>query len=143
MFARILLALDEGGDADAAILAVTALARAFSSEVTVLHIRERRVTSAGVIESESIPESFAFGEAVAARLTELGVPASAVIAASHPRQVASRILGQADRTGADLIVLGGSRPPSIRERLFGDVSRALAQAARCPVLLLPGGPATG
>jgi nucleotide-binding universal stress UspA family protein len=143
VFERILLAVDEGEDADAAILAVAALARAFASEVTVLHIRERRVTSAGIIEKESIPESFAFGEAVAARLAERGVTASALIAAAHPRHVAEQILGHADRMGADLIVIGGRRPHSIRERLFGDVSGTLSQAAHCPVLLLPNGPAAG
>ena len=137
MFKRILLAVDEGEDAPGAILAAKTLARAFSSEVTVLHVRERRVTSVGVIEKESIPESFAFGETVAARLSEEGVRASAVITAAEPRHLARQILAQAEAMGAELIVIGGRRPRSLRKRLFGDISRTLSHQDRFPVLLMP------
>jgi nucleotide-binding universal stress UspA family protein len=136
MFKRILLAVDEG-EAAGAILAAKALARAFSSEVTVLHARERRVTSVAVIEKESIPESFAYGETVAASLVEDGIRASAVIVATEPQHLAARILAHAEEMRAELIVIGGHPPRSIRERLFGDIGRALSQQARFPVLLVP------
>jgi nucleotide-binding universal stress UspA family protein len=137
MFKRILLAVDDGKDASGAIRAAKALARAFSSDVTVLHVRERRVTSAAVIEKETIPESFAYGETVAASLAEDGIRASAVIVAAEPQHLATRILAHAEEVGAELIVIGGHPPRSIRERLFGDIGRALAQQARFPVLLVP------
>jgi nucleotide-binding universal stress UspA family protein len=123
VFQRILLAVDEGDEASEAVAATAALARAFKSEVTVLHVRERTVTAVGVIEKESIPESFALGEAVAARLAGDGVQASAAIVAAEPRHVAREILRRADATDADLIVIGGLS--------------SLVQQARCPVLVIP------
>jgi nucleotide-binding universal stress UspA family protein len=140
MFQRILLAIDEDESGDEALRAVTALARAFSSEVTVFHVRERTVTSVATIEKESIPESFAFGRAVAARLTAAGVKAAAVVDTSEHDRLARLILERAEALHADLIVIGAHRHHSLRERLFGDMGRTLAHQTRCPVLLMPGQP---
>jgi nucleotide-binding universal stress UspA family protein len=137
MFARILLAVDEAHDTARTMEVVTALARAFSSEVTVLHLRERTVTSGATIENESIADSFTFGKAIATRLVADGVRASAVIDSADPSQVASRILAEAEEIGADLIVIGGHHTHTLRERLFGDTGHVLVHGARCPVLLMP------
>jgi nucleotide-binding universal stress UspA family protein len=141
MFERILLAVDESHDVDQTTDAVAALAQAFSSEVTVLHVRERTVTAAGTIEKESIPRSFAFGQAVAGRLTDIGIKASAMIDSAQPRHLGRSILAKAEELDAGLIVIGGHRAHSLRERLFGDIAEVLAHSARCPVLLMPSVPA--
>lgn len=140
MFERILLAVDEGGQADEAIRAVAALAGAFSSEVLVFHLRERTVTPGATIEKETIPESFAFGEAVAARLAADGVSVSAEIDGTEPGELAGRIVAKAGEIDARLIVLGGHHPHTLRERLFGDVARTVTHDAPCPVLLMPNVP---
>jgi nucleotide-binding universal stress UspA family protein len=137
MFARILLAVDQAPDTAQTMTVVAALARAFSSEVTVLHLRERTVSSGATIEKESIPESFTFGEAIATRLVEDGVRASAVIDSVEPSHLASRILAEAEDIAADLIVIGGHHSHTVRERLFGDIGQVLVHGARCPVLLMP------
>lgn len=136
MFERILLAVDEGDGADEAVEAVVALGVAFSAEVTVFHVRERTVTPAATLEKESIPQSFAFGEATAGRLVDAGVNASAVVESHEPRHVARSILAKADEIRAELIVIGSHRH-SLRNHLFGDIAASLVHRARCPVLLMP------
>lgn len=142
MFERILLAVDGGDGADGEIRAATALALAFASAVTVFHVRERTVTAAATVESESIPQSFAYAEEVAAGMARAGVRAEAVIESHEARHIAGSILAKAEEIGADLIVIGGHDHRSLREHIFGDRGETLARDARCPLLLVPGsGPA--
>jgi nucleotide-binding universal stress UspA family protein len=137
MFERILLAVEKGDGADDEVRAATALALAFSSAVTVFHVRERTVTSAATLERESIPQSFAFAEDVAAEMVRAGVRAEAVIESHEPHHIAGSILAKAQEIGADLIVIGGHSHRSLRDHFFGDRGEALARDARCPLLLVP------
>ena len=116
---------------------ISALASAFSSTVTVFHLRERRVLPQKVIEAESIAEAHAFGRKIAHRLTDLGVKARTEVDSANPDTVGARILDKAAEIEADLIVIGGHKPHSVRERLLGDIGKELAHGARCPVLLMP------
>jgi hypothetical protein len=79
MFSKILLAVAGPEDAIETVPVVTCLAKAFDSEVLVVHMRERIVTSTATIEQETIPESFRFGADIARRLVGAGVKASATI----------------------------------------------------------------
>jgi nucleotide-binding universal stress UspA family protein len=139
LFERILFAIDEIGANQDFVSAVAAIAKAFSSEVTVYHIRERTVTSVATLEHESIPQSFQLGESAAARLQELGVSALAVVDSAEPGQVAGRILEKSRELSAELIVVGGHRDRTMRERIFGDVAETLLHGADAALLVIPTG----
>jgi nucleotide-binding universal stress UspA family protein len=137
VFKNILVAVDEHEDPEQLLRVISDLARAFSSSVTVLHLRERRVLAQKVIEAESIPEAHAFGRDIAKRLTEHGVSATAEVDSANPDTIGARILDKAAEMKADLIVIGGHKPHSVRERLLGDIGKELAHGAHCPLLLMP------
>jgi nucleotide-binding universal stress UspA family protein len=137
VFERILLAITDTEDAEQAMTAVAALAKAFSAEVTVYHARERIVAAGGVEEQESIPEAYAYAERVANRLLDGGVPATPVFESVKPAELPARVLAQADATRADLIVLGGHHTHELHQRIFGDIGKTLSHHAHCPVLLMP------
>lgn len=137
MFKRILLAIADAEDTSQTIETVAALAKAFSADVTVYHARERVVTSATVIEDESIRESSKYGERVVKQLVKEGVRATAVVESIRPDRLADHVLAHAEATNADLIVIGGHHPHNLRESVFGDIGKALAHRAQCPVLLMP------
>lgn len=137
MFKNILVAVDEHEDPSELLQVITDLAMAFSSTVTVLHLRERRVLAHKVMEAESIPEAHAFGRSIAKRLTEQGVKAIAEVNSANPDTIGARILDKAVEIEADLIVIGGHKPHSVREHLLGDIGKELAHGARCPLLLMP------
>jgi nucleotide-binding universal stress UspA family protein len=137
MFKNILLAVDEHEDPEPLLQVISDIGKAFSSTVTVLHLRERRVLAQKVLEAESIPEAHAFGREIARRLTERGVDARAEVESANPDAIGARILDKAAAIEADLIVIGGHKPHSVRERLLGDIGKELVHGARCPVLLMP------
>jgi nucleotide-binding universal stress UspA family protein len=90
-----------------------------------------------VLEAESIPEAHAFGREIAQRLIDQGLHAKAEVESANPDTIGARILEKAVEIDADLIVIGGHKPHSVRERLLGDIGKELAHGARCPVLLMP------
>ena len=137
MFKNILVAVDEHEDPEQLLQVLSDLGKMFSSKVTVLHLRERRVLPNKVTEAESIPEAFAFGRDIARRLTEQGVNATAEVGSANPDTIGARILERAAEIEADLIVIGGHKPHSVRERLLGDIGKELAHGARCPLLMMP------
>lgn len=140
MFRKILVAVGGTEDAGETVPVVTGLARAFDSDVLVVHIRERIVTATATLEEETIPESFRFGEAVVRHLVEAGVRASSDIESARPDHLAGFILDRAVEFDADLIVIGSHHSHNMRERLFGDIGKTLVHGSSCPVLLMPSGP---
>jgi nucleotide-binding universal stress UspA family protein len=137
MFQTILLAVDEHENPDQLLEVISGLGKAFSSHVVVLHLRERRVSADKSVEEESIREAHAFGRQIVERLATQGVHASAEVENTRPDLVGPRVLAKALELKADLIVIGGHRPHSVKERLLGDIGRVLAHGAHCPVLLMP------
>jgi nucleotide-binding universal stress UspA family protein len=137
VFARIVVAVGGTEHATELVPVITGLAKAFDSEVLVVHMRERIVTSAATLEQETIPESFKFGEAVARRLVEAGVKASSDIDSHRPERLAEFILDKADEFGAELIVVGAHHAHGLRERVTGDLGRKIVHGAHCPVLMMP------
>ncbi len=138
MFAKIVVAVGETEHASELVPVVTGLAKAFGSEVLVVHMRERIVTSGATLERESIPESFRFGEAVARQLVEAGIKASSDIDSHRPDRLAQFILEKAEEFGAELIVVGSHHAHGLQERVTGDLGRKIVHGAHCPVLLMPG-----
>jgi len=137
VFSRIVVAVGETEHATELVPVVTGLAKAFDSEVLVVHMRERIVTSGATLEKESIPESFRFGEAVARSLIDAGIRASSDIDSHRPDRLAEFIIEKADEFAAELIVVGSHHAHGLQERVTGDLGRKIVHAAHCPVLLMP------
>ena len=140
MFSKIVVAVGSTHDVAEVLPVVTGLAKAFDSQVLVVHMRERIVTSTATIEKESIPESFRFGEEVAQKLVAAHVKAHSDIDSHRPDRLAEFILDKADEFGADLIVVGGHHAHGLQERITGDLGKKLVHGAQCPVLMMPSGP---
>ena len=137
MFRKILVAVGGSEDASQTVPIVTGLARKFDSEVLVVHMRERIVTAVAVLEEETVPESFRFGEEVTRRLVEAGVNARSEIDSHRPDHLAKFILDKAAEFEAELIVVGSHHAHGLRDRMFGDIGKALVHGAECPILLMP------
>jgi nucleotide-binding universal stress UspA family protein len=140
MFKHILLAVDLTEDVDDTVAMVAAMAKAFGSEVSVYHARQRVVGATATAEKESVRESFEFGYGVAGRLAEQGINAIALVESARPDRLADHLLAQAEATGAELIVIGGHHSHNIREQILGDIGKELAHRAHCPVLMMPSAP---
>src|SRR5712691_10091664 len=93
MFSKILVAVGGPEDAEEVVPVVTGLAKAFDSEVLVVHMRERVVTAAATVEKETIPQAFRFAE----QLVEAGVKASADIRGHRPDRLADFVLDEAKK----------------------------------------------
>jgi len=139
MFSKILVAVGDPEDAEETVPVVTGLAKAFGSEVLVVHMRERVVTAAATMERETIPEAFRFGEQIAATLVEAGVKASANIRGHRPNRLAEFVLDEAKKFRAELIIIGGHHSHGMHDLIFGDIGKTLAHGSECPLLLMPSG----
>jgi len=140
MFSKILVAVGGPEDAEEVVPVVAGLAKAFGSQVLVVHMRERVVTAAATVEKETIPEAFRFGEQIADQLVAAGITASADIRGHRPDRLADFILDEAKKFDAELIVIGGHHAHGMHDRIFGDIGKALAHGSKCPLLLMPSGP---
>ena len=139
MFSKILVAVGDPEDAEETVPVVTGLAKAFGSEVLVVHMRERVVTAAATMERETIPEAFRFGEQIAATLVTAGVKASANIRGHRPNRLAEFVLDEAKKFRAELIIIGGHHAHGMHDLIFGDIGKTLAHGSECPLLLMPSG----
>ena len=140
MFKRIMVAVGGSEDASQTVPVVTALAKAFDSEVLVVHLRLRIVKALGTEEAESIHESFKFGEDVVARLVDAGVRAESDVDSARPENLGQFLNEKADNFGAELILIGGHHSHGLRDRVFGDMGKTLAHGAHCPLLMMPSEP---
>ena len=140
MFSKILVAVGGPDDAEETLSLVSGLAKAFNSEVLVVHMRERVVTSAATIEKETIPEAFQFGVKIADQLVQAGIKAKADIRGHRPDRLADFILDEANKFRAELIIIGGHHAHGMHDRIFGDIGKTLAHGSECPLLLMPSGP---
>lgn len=137
MIQRILLAYDGSeASAKASDLALD-LARRYGARMTVLSVA-RPPEFGDDVETEAVIEnSRAYHQRVLdglrARAAASGVEAAFVVEVGHPTE---QIIAAAERTGADLIVLG-HRGKTLFQRLrLGSVSKQVVQYAECPVLVV-------
>jgi nucleotide-binding universal stress UspA family protein len=140
MFKRIMVAVGGNEDASETVPIVTALAKAFDSDVLVVHLRLRVVKALTTEEAESIHESFKFGEDVVARLQDAGVKATSDVDSARPENLGQFLLEKAANFTADLIVIGGHHAHGLRDKVFGDMGKTLAHGAQCPLLMMPSEP---
>jgi nucleotide-binding universal stress UspA family protein len=147
---KILVATDGSRGGEAAVRQAGKLAGAMrSARVTVVMAGAARrqivLGSAGVgFPMEGLPEMEAaerrWGEGILAKsvrsLKKARVAAASRFLSAGLAPVAEAILREANRIGADLLIVGNEGWGAIREMAFGSVTLRLLNLARCPLLVV-------
>jgi len=108
---------------------------AFELMVGLYTLGDERV---GALRAESAAKAQTDGEAMAERLTSIGIPATADVRNGDP---AHEILAAAEDHGSDLIVIGSRGLGAVERLVLGSVARNVAIHARCSVLIVRDGQA--
>jgi nucleotide-binding universal stress UspA family protein len=141
MFARILLAIDDVNDCQAALDLVTNVAAEGAAEVRALHLRVRELSGYKWYSPESRDQASIVAEAATFELRMAGLAAGGTVRHVPVDRVAQAILAEAKAFDAQLIVLGSPRRGEVLARLFGSVTHRVIQRSRCPVIVAPRRPA--
>lgn len=137
---QVLLAVEGERDAEAAAVFLAAKPFKEPVQVTVLTILPfaARLWPMGMSESERLKEQAIAGardfvDGVAAQLVKLGYRASGSVTLGDPGHA---IIGWADATKPDLILMGSRGRHGATRLLLGSASHAVLHRAPCPVLVL-------
>ena len=136
MFHKILLAYDGSGAADHAFQAALDLAIKFGAALRLLSVA-RPPEFAEDVESEAVLENSRKHyhhvlKPLRAQALAQGVPVDAEVVIGHP---AERIVIEAERWGADLIVVGHRGHGLMGHWLLGSVAKQVMHHATCDVLV--------
>lgn len=147
MFEKLVAAIDSDPDRSARVIGAAAeMARAFSSNVLVAHVRDlerpaamvvpaaRGGATAPAIHLESEEEAKRLVDAAVERLREAGVTAGGQVGPGVG-STARELLGIARSFGATVIVIG-DRGSHVTDVLLGSVAHRVVHLAEVPVLLV-------
>lgn len=139
MIRNILLATDGSLPAERATDFVASLALRFKTHVMVLHAYTPIPAYSGEPNYrrsfyETLEEARSLVEKAAKRLNELGLEEVDTDIVEGP--AANVILGVAESSAADLIVLGARGLGTWQGILLGSVSMSVTQRSECPVLII-------
>jgi nucleotide-binding universal stress UspA family protein len=123
MYRKIVAAIDDTDSAARAAREAIALARGTGAELLLLHVG---ATSGG---DNALAMAKAFAEAAGLKVTTARV-------ASDGESIGQKVVHEAERWGADLIVAGRHNRGPVERLLLGSVSEAIVRAADLPVLLV-------
>jgi nucleotide-binding universal stress UspA family protein len=141
MFARILLAIDDVNDCQAALDLVSNVAAEGVTEIRALHLRVHELSGFKWYSPESRDQASLVAEAATFELRMAGHAAGGTVRYAVVDRVAQAILAEARDFDAQLIVLGSPRRGEVLARLFGSVTHRVIQRSRCPVIVAPRKPA--
>ena len=145
-YQTILVATDFSETANAAVEHAAGLARHFDAKLVLVHAYnvEIPIASPAMAGSYVLPDGFFEQLAKQARL-EVENAAKALaegdldvsgVALDQPAALA--IVGEAERHGADLIVMGTRGLTGLKHVALGSVADRVVRNAPCPVLTVPG-----
>lgn len=144
MYRRILVPVDGSDTAKKGLNEAVKLAEALESELRIIHIvddsalalnPEAGVAAAPLVEDfaeagrQILEEARALAEAA-------GAPAGIVLHENFTGRVADLIVDEANKWGADLIVMGTHGRRGIRHAVLGSDAEAVVRGAKVPVLLV-------
>lgn len=138
---KILLAVDDSKFSEAAVQAVIAQSKAQSAEVRVLHVVDTPsllVTREMGVYDPAIEAAWeaqreqgkALVEKTAETLRSHGLKCTTELQEGDPK---SKIIEEAEKWGADLIVVGSHGRKGLERFLLGSVAETVARHARCSV----------
>lgn len=139
----ILVPIDFSGVTDAAIRSASALARAFESDLVLLHVGAPDPDFVGYDPGppsvrDYVAEQFREEHSQLQGLKHaIDLPEERVTALLIQGITAEKILEEAKRMGADLIVMGSHGHGALHNLLVGSVTEGVLKEATCPVLVVP------
>jgi nucleotide-binding universal stress UspA family protein len=123
MYRKVVAAIDDTDSAARAAREAIALARGTGAELLLLHVG---ATSGG---DNALAMAKAFADGAGLKVTTARV-------ASDGETIGQKVVHEAERWGADLIVAGRHNRGPVERLLLGSVSEAIVRAADLPVLLV-------
>lgn len=140
---KILVAYDFSDDSRAALHAALDLGRRFGAEVHLVHVTPRHLEILSPYDMH-LPPPLAREMEETARV-ELEKPLAEIRAAGLGGEVHIRegdasdgIAAEAERLGADLVVMGTRGHSGLRRLVLGSVAERTLRVAPCPVLTVKG-----
>ena len=135
---HILVPIDGSDESKNALSLSVEMAEKFSAKIFLLHVADwnaqmtslDRVTMSGYIPGDILKEGYELLTDAARQIPKEIETETAVV----PGDPATVILEEAEKTKADLIVLGSRGLGAVKGLLLGSVSAAVIQKAPCPVL---------
>jgi nucleotide-binding universal stress UspA family protein len=139
---RIVVGVDFSEGGDAALESAFALARSFDAVVDLVHAAEPGVFAAPTsLGSMALVDGAALFRQIddgltsrAQRATSDGIVCQTNCLTGFP---AREIVRHAQKTGADLIVVGTHGRTGIEHVVLGSVAERIVQRSTCPVLVVP------
>ena len=137
-YGKILLATDGSETGQAAARHAVALTRQAGATLIVAHaVDTHSAFLVGIHREEALHELMQVGrralEAVAELAREASVEVHTELCEGRPGEV---IVGEAERSGADLIVVGSHGQGALEDFLLGSVSQYVLHHARVPVCVV-------
>ena len=137
-YRRILLATDGSDTAELAGRHAVALARQTGATLAACYVVDSHLAfGAGIYQAEALRELRQQGERALAAVGELargaGLEAETEVSEGRPGEV---IVGEAERSGADLIMLGSHGQGALEDILLGSVSQYVVHHAHVPVCIV-------
>jgi nucleotide-binding universal stress UspA family protein len=145
MYQHILAATDGSKIADQAVDHAIALAVEQHAELRIIHVVDPRVSSwgefswadMGTILADLNTEGQCILDRAAERARRVGVPITTALVEARQGHVGEVIATEAQRSGADLIVVGTHGRTGFSRLMLGSVAQVTLRAATVPVLTLP------
>jgi nucleotide-binding universal stress UspA family protein len=135
---RVLFGYDGTIGADAALTAMTTFSWPAGTHIRLIGVRDAHLRFLRPLTDEILFVEFEEVVSRAARCLRAEVPVAAIDERVVRGPAVIRILTEAERLGADLIVVGSRNQGPMRSAFLGSVAHGLAAAARAPVLVARG-----
>ena len=137
MYEKLLVAVDHSDITERVLTAARDLALLASSEVWVLHLREREVMPrAGLIATETNDEAKENVDAAVAELTEAGVKAHGVVKNTIYGYAAREIVEDAKAHDVSAIIMGSRGRGDLAGLVLGSTAHKVIHLADRPVLVV-------
>jgi len=144
MYRRILVPVDGSDTGKKGLEEAIKLAEALESELRIIHIVDDSALAmnpeAGVAAAPLVADFAESGrqilEEARALASAQGTPAGIVLHENFTGRVSDLIVEEANKWGAELIVMGTHGRRGLRHAVLGSDAEAVMQAAKVPVLLV-------
>ncbi len=143
---KLLAAIDFSPVSKAVVEHAASLAAAFSAELTLVHVAAPDPELVGYEagpqtvrdhRAREIRTEHQELQAIAEDLREREITARALLIQGP---AVEKILAEAERLQADVIVIGSHGHGALYRALIGSIGEGVVRAARCPVLVVPAAP---
>lgn len=140
MYSRILLALDASATSQHAAEHAIGLARALHASLRVICVVDAAGLTGTLVDLTRVmgDDARLLLDDWTNRAAQYGIDASSAIVETgpHATRIGDAIRAEAERWGAELLVLGSRGHSGVGNLLLGSVAEAVARDSRCAVLLV-------